>query len=314
MIRSENTTASSAVEFRVLSFFLENLKNHDEYPDPATLLHHSDNMSVFDDQALHQQSGCLGICNGNGDRQFPISDLQNNNRLIDGGDYLITAADHRKKREIDNMLSQAMESLTFEERQEQQEILHGVDQKVAEEENFIEASLQQLEIQLGKIKSRSVYALAEQMDPEYVRARKFRIMFLRGNRYNVEESAENMLRFFEMKCKLFGLGKLVNDITLGDLEKDDIAALKTGFVQIAGKDSSGRILFLNFPGLRGENMEIKNELRMRFYVLMSALEKEENQLSGFISIVFSVGDMKDRFGGSGLFENAKLSLVSSVVG
>lgn len=76
-------------------------------------------MSVFD-QAFSKASGCFGICNETGNRQSPV--LQH--RLEDN---LKTPADREKKKEIDNMLSQAMMDLTFEERQEQLEILHGVD-------------------------------------------------------------------------------------------------------------------------------------------------------------------------------------------
>lgn len=278
-------------------------------------------MSIFD-QSFHNRSGwCGSINNHNNDNNGDCGGLpavfapqhhrgnNNNNNEID--DDLMTPADRQKKREIDNILSQAMKGLSFEERQEQQEILHGVDQKIAEEETFIEASLQQLEFHLAKIKSHSVYEVAERMDPNYVRARAFRIMFLRGNRYNVKKSADNMLHFFEVKSQLFGVEKLVKDITLEDLDEDDIAALKTGFLQLPGKkDSSGRIILLNFPGLRGTNMSLNSELRMRFYILMSALEKEENQLSHFVTIVFSLGNMKDKFGGNGLFENAKVSMVS----
>ena len=176
----------------------------DRKRETSVLLHvaatasRSQNMSVFD-QSFNQSSGCFGICNGKGDRQSPIPGLQNPLE-----DDLKTSEDRQKKREIDAMLSQALSGLTFEERQEQQEILHGVDRKVAEEDTFIEASLQQLESCLERIKSRSVYEMAEQMDPAYVKARAFRVMFLRGNRYDIKESAENMLRFFEMKRQLFG--------------------------------------------------------------------------------------------------------------
>lgn len=144
------------------------------------------------------------------------------------------------------------------------------------------------------------------MDPLYVRARVFRVMFLRANQYDAIASAYNMLRFFEMKRQIFGVKKLVKDITLEDLDEDDIAALKTGYFQLAGKDRSGRTLNINFPGLRG-NMALQNELRMRYYIVMSALENEEFQLSKNVAVVFSVGDMKDRFDGKGFFETTTFS-------
>lgn len=265
-------------------------------------------MSVFDQSFNNNQPSCFGIRNG--DRQSPISSLRR--RLEDDDDDLRTSEDRQKKQEIEDMLAQAMKVLTFQEQQEQQEILHGVDQKIEEEETFISVSLHKLESHLEQIKSNSVYEMAERMDPAFVRAKPFRLMFLRGNRFDIKESAENMLKFFEMKRQLFGVNKLVKDITVEDLDEDDIATLKTGFFQLAGRDRSGRLVCLNFPGLRG-NMALRNELRMRYYILMSALQKEGNQNCSLVAIIFSVGEMKDRFSGNGLSENAKVAFVSSIV-
>ena len=240
-------------------------------------------------------------------QQPPIPVPSSQNRL---NEDMMTSADLQKKQEIDDMLSQAMTALSFQERQKQQESLHGVDQAIAEEDTFIESSLQQLENHLSKIKSRTVYQMAEQMDPAYVRARAFRIMFLRGNRYDAEDAAKNMLRFFEMKRQLFGAAKMIKDITIEDLDDGDIAALKLGMVQIAGKDRAGRVMTVSFPGLNDGSITLQNELRTRFYTFMSILEEEQNQIRGIVSIVFPVGEMKDNFGGSGWLENTKVSAVS----
>lgn len=225
-------------------------------------------------------------------------------------DDLKTSADRQKKQQIDDMLSKAMSGLSFDERQEQLEILHGVKPKVIEQEAFIDASLQQLESQLSRIKSGSVYEIAEQMDRTYVKNRAFRTMFLRASRYDIQDSAEKMIKFFEFKSQLFGTEKLVKDITLADMDEGDIAAIKSGVLQVCGKDRCGRIIYGNFVGFRRKSMSLRNELRSRYYIEMSALEDEDIQLGNCVHIVFSVGDMKDRFGGSGFFEMASGSEVS----
>eukprot|EP00526_Cylindrotheca_closterium_P026840 CAMPEP_0113629714 /NCGR_PEP_ID=MMETSP0017_2-20120614/15428_1 /TAXON_ID=2856 /ORGANISM="Cylindrotheca closterium" /LENGTH=51 /DNA_ID=CAMNT_0000540129 /DNA_START=15 /DNA_END=167 /DNA_ORIENTATION=+ /assembly_acc=CAM_ASM_000147 len=51
-------------------------------------------------------------------------------------------------------------------------------------------------------------------------------MFLRGNRYDTKAAANQMLKFFETKQDLFGTEKLTKDITIEDLDEDDIACLK----------------------------------------------------------------------------------------
>lgn len=263
-------------------------------------------MSVFDKAFGNRPSGYFGICNETGDRQ---SSILQHHRLED---ELKTPADRQKKKEIDEILSEAMMGLTFEERQEQQEIIHGVDRKITEEETFIATSLQQMDAQLAQIKRHSAYELAEQMDPLYVRDRAFRVMFLRANRYDAKASADNMIRFFEMKRELFGVKRLVKDITLEDLDEDDIAALRTGFFQFAGKDSSGRYLNVCYPGLRG-NTKLQNTIRVRYYMLMSALKDEEYQLSTSVVVIFSVGDMKERSGGKDFFQTARLTAVRTIL-
>lgn len=269
-------------------------------------------MSVFDQDfnqgCFYNSLGYFGISNGNEHRKSPISAVQN--PLEDEMDNA-RPEDRKKMREVDDMLSHAMDALTFEERQEQQEILHGVHQEVDEKETFMDASLQQLERQLERTKSGSVYEMAEQMDPSYVCSKSFRIMFLRANRYNAKDAAQNMLRFFEMKRQLFGAKKLTKDITVEDLDADDIAALKSGYLQFAGKDSAGRVIVVNIPGLRG-NKSLQNELRMRYYILMSVLE--ENPHSNVIVIMFAVGDMREssRFTEKGGLEIVQLSMVSFI--
>lgn len=104
----------------------------------------------------------------------------------------------------------------------------------------------------------------------------------------------------------------MKDIKLSDLDEGDIACLKTGWIQLAGKDRSGRQLILNLPGLRDDKMTLQNELRMRYYITMSAMESEENQIKGTIPICYTVGDMEDRFGGNGYYENARGSMVGYI--
>jgi len=263
-------------------------------------------MSLFD-QSFNNPSSCFAICNENKgiSKSAPHRQkLKLPHVLQDDG---LTTADRQRKQEIDSLLSQALNELTFEERQEQQEMLHGVEATITEETNFVEASLQELDDHLTKIKRDTVYEVAEDMDPGYVGDRSFRVMFLRGNRYDAREAADQMIKFFELKHQLFGKGSLVKDITINDLDEDDIACLKTGWIQLAGKDRSGRQIMLNLPGLRTDKCTLQNELRMRYYVLMSALESEETQIKGTVPIVYAVGDMKSKVGGNGYYEHMKIA-------
>ncbi|CAJ1969512.1 unnamed protein product [Cylindrotheca closterium] len=247
-------------------------------------------MSILS-QPCKQRSNCLGI---------GLATPQESRNYL-------TKDDEHKTREIDAMLVEALNGLTFEERQEQQEIVHGVDEMTADESTFIESTLKDLDNILLRTKHGTLYETAESLNPEYVGARAFRIMFLRGNRYDAKASAKQMLNFFEWKEQLFGREKLVKDITMEDLDEDDRACMRTGSIQIPGKDRSNRTIIFHLPGLR-QFKTLMNELRARYYIWMTALKSEECQLRGAIAVLYGVGDFKDKKEGGGYVEHTRLVL------
>jgi len=205
--------------------------------------------------------------------------------------------DQKGKEEVDTLLSEALNDLTFEERKMQQEVVHGVDDKIAEEETFIKTRLQELDVNLLLIKAGRTYEAAEMMNKEYVSTRSFRLMFLRANRYDSKAAAEQMLSFFDVKQQLFGMDKLVKDITMEDLDEDDLECLQSGFIQFAGRDRADRQITIELPGLRVAKT-LKNELRTRYYMMMSCLESEKNQLRGNVGIAWTIGEYREKENGS----------------
>jgi len=232
---------------------------------------------------------------------------QQQNRQQNVQDELLTGQDKQKKQEVDALLSEAMNNLTFQEREEQQEVLHGVAKDIAEEASFIEKALRELDAHIIRKKAGTVYEIAERMNPAYVNSRAFRIMFLRGNRYDAKASANQMLSFFELKQQLFGNDKLAQDITIDDLDEDDREALKAGFLQLTGRDTSNRQIVVQMPGIR-KFRHLRNELRASFYTCMQALLSEQTQLKGIITIFYTVGNFKDRSKGVGFTDHSRRAL------
>ncbi|KAL3936390.1 MAG: hypothetical protein SGBAC_008281 [Bacillariaceae sp.] len=263
-------------------------------------------MSIFDQQSNH--SGyCFGSCFSSQEPNFDfLKDLQQYN-----SQRRLNNEDERKKKEVDDLLSDAMNQLSFEERQHQQEVLHGVDDEIVEEATFINSTLQELDNHLmmrnNHSRPSSAYKTAERLNPAYVRARAFRVMFLRGNKYDTRAAATQMFQFFEVKQKLFGVEKLVKDITLEDLDEDDRASLSTGWLQLHGKDRSNRVVCFQFPGHRAFK-NLLNELRGKFYFMMSLLKSEETQLRGVVHVLFTVDEFKDSRPGVGYVENVQVTL------
>lgn len=264
--------------------------------------------TIFD-KPFNNNPSCLGICTGDESgisRNLGSVNLQ---PFASVSQDVTSAVDQQKTKEVDDLLSQSIFSLTFEERQEQQEVLHGVDNQNPEDPALIEAGLQELDHQLMSSKRGTIYELAESMDPSYVHSKDFRLIFLRTDRYDAKDAAKRILRFFELKQKLFGTDKLVKDITLADMNEDDIASIKTGSLQPVGRDLSGRQVFIQFPALR-RFKRLENELRAQYYITMSVLKSETTQIRGCVWLIYSIGDqLQDRSGGRGYAECASMQFI-----
>eukprot|EP00980_Cylindrotheca_fusiformis_P011879 scaffold2828_cov126-Cylindrotheca_fusiformis.AAC.5 len=201
-----------------------------------------------------------------------------------------------------------MNQLSHEEREMGQEDLHGVSAEIVEDLDELETSLQQLDRHLNAYKQGTAYETAERMNPEYVSDRDFRIMFLRGNRYDAKSSTFQMIRFFEAKLQLFGRDKLVQDISLRDLDENDRKSLQKGSRQILPSfDSANRAILLKLPGRRSFKT-VENELRASFYIVMKLLESREVQIRGIVVVLYAIGRFRDSTNGVGYAENAKLWL------
>ncbi|KAL3933087.1 MAG: hypothetical protein SGBAC_010549 [Bacillariaceae sp.] len=204
-----------------------------------------------------------------------------------------TTEDQKGKEEVDTLLSEALNDLSFEERQMHQEAVHGVADKIVENVTFINTTLQELDNTLLLNKKGRTFEAAEMMSKEYVSARPFRLMFLRANRYDAKVAADQMLRFFDVKKKLFGMDKLVKDITIEDLDEDDVECLRCGYLQWVGRDRVGRQIMFELPGLR-EGKTVMSVLRSRYYMMMSGMESERDQLAGCVGIAWAIGEYNEK--------------------
>lgn len=210
----------------------------------------------------------------------------------------------QKKKDLDQYLASTMKGLSVQERTAALEEVNGiVDNDLAtsmEVPAVLDQKLIELDAHLQKIKSQSVYETAESMNADYVQNQRFRVMFLRANRYDTKEAATQMLAFFESKLMLFGKDKLCKDITLDDMDEEDRLSVRKGGVQLLKRDVGGRMICTNMRGAV-KHKSIINELRTKYYTFMSMVESEETQKKGAIAVLYVVGEYyKEKKGGSGL--------------
>ena len=97
------------------------------------------------------------------------------------------------------------------------------------------------------------YIKAYFQDKAYVEDRKFRLAFLRAERYNVKKTARRIFSFFEQKLNLFGEEKLTEPILYQDLTEDDLYSLHSGALQMLPmKDKAGRTVLITLGSNRRE--------------------------------------------------------------
>jgi hypothetical protein len=159
----------------------------------------------------------------------------------------------------DDFIADALKQMSLEERDNLYHEIHGVAGVVDETPDFVEQSLHELQNELVKQlncpKSKSffpisvkAFQMAQSMSPDFVNNPKFRLRFVRAERFDAPKAAVRMLRYFEMKRKLFGESKLCKEITFEDLDEDDVEGLMKGHLQIgAERDRSGRAILFGFP-------------------------------------------------------------------
>ena len=145
--------------------------------------------------------------------------------------------------EVDALLAKEMAQLSVCERDQILDDVHGVAGVIEETPEFVEDCLAQLETSIVNIPHKPEYDLAMCLDAEYVLDRKFRIMFLRSERFDASKAAKRMIDHFHEKNRLFGTESLCRDIEWKDLDQNDKKCLQSGLFQVLPvRDRAGRSL------------------------------------------------------------------------
>jgi hypothetical protein len=128
------------------------------------------------------------------------------------------------------------------EREKVQEEIHGVAGVTQEGKEFVDLCLTELEAEIRLIRKRVAYDRALFLNPTYI-GRDFQLMFLRSEYFDARKAARRLVDHFQLKLVLFGIEKLVTDITLDDLPEDALDCMNCGNIQILpAKDRSGRTI------------------------------------------------------------------------
>ena len=143
-----------------------------------------------------------------------------------------------------NELANDLAQLSVDQRNLVLEDIHGVHTFNKEDPTFVDNCIEQVYREITKIpnSNRSAYNKANFLAPTRVsKNRKFNLMFLRAASFDPKATAHRIVKHFEFKLRLFGPEKLTQDITIDDLNEDDLSAYKSGYsLVLPGKDCTGR--------------------------------------------------------------------------
>lgn len=180
----------------------------------------------------------------------------------------------------EDVLAKAVSALSLDEREKVTFDLFGLatDRDVAADDpGIIDQKLEELEHALEKVPAseKEAYELAKEFNMGYVTNRSFRLQFLRLLSFDVESSADMIVKHFEVKRELFGSGDVLGrKVRQSDLDPVDIQVLYSGFAQILpSRDAAGRVIHVlstsmvkNFPkdGWEEKCEVSKQEVRCRW--------------------------------------------------
>ena len=119
----------------------------------------------------------------------------------------------------------------------------GVQEINPEEPDFVNQCLLDLDAAIQRMPNKSAFLEAQRINPLYTNNPGFRLMFLRADSFNVESAATRIVNHFSEKLELFGPERVARDITLADLNVDDLESLLAGGIQwLPRPDKFGRAI------------------------------------------------------------------------
>jgi hypothetical protein len=168
---------------------------------------------------------------------------------------------------VDQLLSKELESLSFRERSQIQEEIHGVSKSCPEETpEMVEEALRSVEQHLENIQHKPIY---DQLSPfSYLHTREWRLKFLRCELFDSKKAAERLVRFTEYMVKEYDVEVLERPLRMTDLQtktgkssKEIMESFRSGHSQLFPfRDRSGRRIFVVSAN---HSMKYKADIRVR---------------------------------------------------
>lgn len=190
-------------------------------------------------------------------------------------------------------IAKEMTDLTVQERERIYNDVHGVTQDLEETPEMMQGCLTDFDATITSMpnKDRKAFNKACFLRPSLETDIKFKLQFIRADKYNARHAAQRMVSHFEEKLKLFGEDKLVKRITIDDLSELGLQVFQSGFLaDCPVKDQRGRpICFFDDTKLEKLNhIPIEALLRCFWYQMMIRIRDDTIvQKRGMVGLCFN---------------------------
>jgi hypothetical protein len=170
-------------------------------------------------------------------------------------------------KDVDQLLSKELESLSFKERRQIQEEIHGVATLCPEETPaMVEEALHCMQQCLDNIKHKPTYDHLS--STSYLHTREWKLRFLRCELFDCKKAAERLVRFTEYMVKECHSEALERPLRLSDLQnkheekgREVMDCFRSGHAQLFPfRDRSGRRIFCTSAN---HSLKHKPEIRVR---------------------------------------------------
>lgn len=188
-------------------------------------------------------------------------------------------------------LAREMNAMTFEERQEMEEEIHGVSDTISETPELLDTKIAEMKECIGKVpngETRAAWDRAVFLRPALALDRDHFIMFLRAKRYLPMEAATLLLGFYSLKRELYRDDLLIHRICWTDLTEEEQEMVRAGIYRIIpNRERVGRGIGYN-PVHRWDvqNKSPITFLRSSQYICVNTIQDSRDiQRNGVVNVV-----------------------------
>jgi hypothetical protein len=173
--------------------------------------------------------------------------------------------DTLNQKEMVAILAQELNQLSFIDRTNIQEEIHGVHSMTPKETpKMIEEALLDFSHQISLLprKKTLAYEQALSVGSQYVNNQHFRLKFIRADLYDIHKAVDRFMAYLDLTFEHFGIDVLLRPILQRDLTRLEFEVMRKGGLQLlSSRDRAGRLVLVHQGVAHFEGLDINSMVR-----------------------------------------------------